>query len=220
MKKLYGYAAILLTSLMLVGCGSGSGYEFKDVVEIPDENDSNLPKATEVGANTAGAYYQTELSKKVEKIAWTYNYKSSNKYGLSATSCEIRAGSMNAFEFYIPGARSSEQAPIQFTFRNKSSINYLVMLQELSNQSFSSSQGTLEVSVGGVRSTNWQPIKVTKAELQFTRCRLINANNEFKGVSVAGTFTISGAAADTIPVNISEGRFDILFTSYDGEVFR
>jgi len=216
--KIYLYALAL--SAVLSSCGSG-GNEFSDVVEIADESDGSLPKATEVGNNTAGAYFEVREPRRSSRQVWTMNYQTQVGY---QTAEIITMGRVLIIRIsgHIKGSYS-EIMPLQFTFSHLP-VDSLADLSVLSNNSFRTSDG-LSVAIapspiGWSSFTYGNQINVREATLSFTNCKQIYVDQLPYGVSVSGKFTMRGVAADTINITIDNGRFDLLFKTHDNGVFR
>jgi len=216
----------------LSGCASGSSSDFASVVEVADESDGNLPKATEVGSNTAGAYFAVRYPTRSERYTWTMNYLSS----VGSQSAEISIAG-NGMLLSIPGHLKTPYTDIMwltFAIPNPPAADTLPELQKLSHVSHRSSSG-LQVRIApqqnflssvapvqgqGFSFTYGNPITVKDATLSFTRCRLIYKDqSKLVGVSVAGRFTLQGTAADTIRIAVDNGRFDLLFKSHSDGIF-
>lgn len=217
--KIYRYTIVALVGiaavLALEGCTSGEG-EFADVVYVADEGDDKLPMASEVGANTAGCYFESRAPREQERATWTMNY---NRYSSYPHTAEIRIVN-DSLRLTILGEKKPHNEPVSiiFTIPNLP-IDSLPGLQSLSGQSFTT-RSALRASISperGLWVTHGNRIVVKEASIQFTRCRRIYQDEiNLKGVSVSGRFDITGTAADTINVAATGGRFDLLFKSRDG----
>ncbi|MGL5912567.1 MAG: hypothetical protein ACRCZB_00255 [Bacteroidales bacterium] len=203
---LYTFAALMLLS----ACSSEEVFLAHHF--IPDDVDSELPKATQLGYNTAGAFLNTNLD--LPRNTWliTPQFATNSTISLQADGMIL--------DFSLRGFILSQTTPILFELTHTTSIKSLFGLQSLSRQEFSTTAGNLFVDeIPGVFATYNNPIVVTKASIKFDDCKRIYIKSEFQGICAPGTFEIEGIAADSIEVQIYKGRFDILFKRYDNNQF-
>ncbi|MDR0711482.1 MAG: hypothetical protein LBF67_03930 [Prevotellaceae bacterium] len=181
-------------------------------------SNATLPDYTEYGYNTAGANFIISFEKSgTLSHLWLLDYSS-----MYTPSARI-AKQDNLLTFSMNGIKTpyAETVDISFTFQAEVSDNTLTGLQQLRNMQYSTQKGNLSANISS-SSTLYNEISITSASLNFKRSRIIytDFNNQSKrrGVSLSGTFELTGVTVDAanananVKVEVSSGRFDILFT--------
>jgi hypothetical protein len=221
LKNIRYYAVVLLAAISLAAaCKSDAKGNFGNVDEVADASNNELPKATEIGASRAGASFNIRTPTRDESQPWLMNFRSN----YTTAQPEMNLALNDSLRLNIPGIINEPipQTEVTFTFTIPNSrIDSLLGLQSLSNSRFLMSERKLRANISPrIRFTDHNLMVVEDASLDFSRCRRIYENDTiFKGVSVAGTFSMRGKATDTIAFTISSGRFDLIFNYFDGTIF-
>ncbi|MDR0688121.1 MAG: hypothetical protein LBF55_05465 [Prevotellaceae bacterium] len=208
--------AVSLSLLAAHSCSSDT-YEraFDATVIAPD--DEGLPKYTEYGFNTAGAEIASAGKDWASDDKWSLYYWS----GLNISNVHIEQLGGGWVQFFMKGMTTS-LASVDIAFNFPGEIpDTLTGLRALVGQEFSVQRGNLLVDFPATnKEALTGQVHVSSATLRFTRSRVIytNANNR-EGVSLSGTFEITGSTPDGGSVTVSSGRFDILFYNYNGGLF-
>lgn len=178
-------------------------------VSIADEF-GKLPDYTESGYNTAGAYFTTTDKSSGFNDLWTINFSLPPSVYITKQDGE--------FQFSLNGTKSFSREPIEILFVFQAEqIDSLPDLQKLGGKQYAMQKNNLSASVtSGNTSYN-----LTSASLNFNRSRIIytDYDNRQRGVSLSGTFEIAGTMPDNTGVKLENGRFDILFSGYNGTDF-
>ncbi|MGL4363794.1 MAG: hypothetical protein ACRCSB_01145 [Bacteroidales bacterium] len=206
----------LLCGFAILMLGACSTDVFFDSRFIPDEENENLPKATQLGYNTAGAFFDIDSS---PRSTWLI----SSHFATANTVKLYADGPIVTFSLSGFIASQGNTATIEFEILNTTSIRSLFGLQSLSNQLFTTTNGNLLVkSIAGNSATNYNPIIVNSASIQFDDCKRLYIKSELQGVCASGKFELEGRAEGekfSANVQIQSGRFDMLFKRYDNGQF-
>lgn len=200
-----------LTLLTLQGCESPNVTVFDSPVALSDET---LPDYTEYGYNTAGASITATGSSSSSQHLWRILYP-------SPPSAHITKVDYNTFTFSMSGVNLPAAEIVELSFTFQADIgDTLTGLRTLGNTQHSTQQNNLTANISG-NQASFQGLHITSASLSFNRSRSISATPDARlyGVSLSGTFEISGETLDGVNVKISSGRFDILFIKYNGTSF-
>jgi hypothetical protein len=205
---------VLPALLALHSCNSPDAAEFEKLVI---SYSATLPDYTEYGYNTAGAHFITTDSKSgTFSYLWVIYYSN-----MHVTNAYFTKQSSGLFSFSMNGMKApfAEKVDVSFTFQADVSDS-LTDLQKLSNTQYSTQKGNLSADISG-SSSMYQGIKIKSASLNFKRSRIIytDFSNRRRGVSLSGTFELTGVTPDDVNVEMNDGRFDILFSGNNGTSF-
>lgn len=220
--------------LTLQGCEAPDVAAFEHAATTaPDA----LPDYTEYGYNTAGANFSWNLNDEAVNYLWKISpppsayieMANNNMLDFSITGATVtpdtRTAAMIAFSFTFLANISSPLTNIPElansrhpTQQGNLSVALLTDIQKLANSRYSTQQGNLSVALLSDRH-EYEGTKISSASLSFNRSRIIYADSKQLGVSLSGTFEVSGTTRNNISVTISSGRFDILFSGNNGTSF-
>jgi hypothetical protein len=196
--------------LALPACSSPDATEFDSFVAFSNKA---LPDYSEYGYNTAGANLVITSENQELNHLWLI---------YSPPSAYITKQDDNTFEFSMNGMRIpyADAIDISFTF-GAALRDTLADLQTLSNTQYSMQKNSFSAHVASNNTSLFQGLTITSASLTFNRSRIIytDAHNRQRGVSLSGTFEITGITLDDVSVKITGGRFDILFSRNNGTNF-
>jgi hypothetical protein len=200
----------LSTLLSLSACDSPGATEFDSPVAFSDEV---LPDYSEYGYNTAGAnLIITSKNQEISSLWLIY----------SPPSAYITKQNDNTFTFSMNGVLMpyADAVELSFTF-GVALRDTLADLQTLANTQYSMQKSSFSAHVSSNNTGLFQGLTITSASISFNRSRIIytDAHNRQRGVSLSGTFEITGVTLDEVSVKITGGRFDILFSGNNGTSF-
>ena len=184
MKQYAFLLFIVCTALFFFACSKSDEYRLSGSVFIPDEDFPELPKYSEWGYNTFGAYID-------RTPFFSDNYIMPVKIIVESDTCRIGfSGKMGTLTFHLP----------DFVPENYSD------LLALNGKSYPLIQSSCMVTFTNNEETD--TLNITEGTLTFKRVqKLLVDKKEMKSV-LSGTFSMK-TSINGEPVSIGNGRFDV-----------
>jgi len=190
MKK-YAVSGLMLSTLLLTGCADDS--ELKRSIFIKDPEYAGLPKYSEWGYNTFGAYINDETfaSGDIQAPAIIESTDTSMSFALSGEKGnDISGKTRMSMTFVIPGFAPENYQDL--TFLDDSTINL-----QLSACRVLITMGTIQYAADTL-----------SGELRFKRVQNLFVDLNPKEIILSGTFEFN-AYLNAQPIHVFHGRFDV-----------
>lgn len=202
--------------LTLTNCSAPNEAEF----HVSSFSYNTLPDYTEYGYNTGGARFTTTIKDRdrdaVLNDLWMLYSSPSALVTKQGNNVKLSLNGMKALDMWA--------VDIFFTLQNVA-IDSLQELLNLNGKQYSTQKGNLsaEIATGAYADVK----NASSASLDIKRSRAIytgfGPDEKLRGVTLSGTFELSGETLDGASVKVSDGRFDILFsggysTTFDNNI--
>jgi hypothetical protein len=184
MKKL-AIISIILSVLMLISCEKSN--DLNNSIFIPDSNNSELPKYSEWGYNTFGAFYDRE--------AFISNS------GVIPLKIFTEQGNTS---FLFQGNLGYDRMSMELIMPGFTPVSYTDLLT-LNNNTYDlkAAAWNLKVIIDG----DSKNIEILEGNIHFKRVQRLNVDEKEVQCIISGVFDLM-LKVDGIPVKVTDGRFD------------
>ncbi len=184
MKQYASLLFFVFTVLIFSACSQSDEYRLSGSVFIPDEDFPELPKYSEWGYNTFGAY--------IDRTPFVSdNYTMPVKVIVESDTCQIGFRGKNAaLAFHLP----------DFAPENHSG------LLALNGKTYPLTQSSCMVTFTNNKKTD--TLNITEGSLTFKRAQKLLVDKKEMKTVLSGTFSMKTSIGGE-PVSIGNGRFDV-----------